>query len=307
MTTNNEKKREVQNYIDGSWREPSGSIKETVHNPATMESLANLSFSSDADLDRAVTAANEAFEDWQSRAVEDRIQPLFELKNLLEDTIDELTETLVTDHGKTQKEARGELRRGIENIEVACGIPTMMQAGALSHAAPGIDESAIRKPLGVFAGITPFNFPAMISLWFLPHAVATGNTFILKPSEQDPLVVNRIMELVDQAGFPDGVVNLVHGGPDIVNEILTHDGIEGVSFVGSSPVARHVYETGAAHGNGFRHRVVRKTTLSSLKALTLHTPPRKQLTPVAPVLANGVSPMMLSLLKKRSMTHSLTT
>jgi len=248
MTTNNEEEQEVQNYIDGSWREPSDSAKETVHNPATMESLANLSFSSDADLDRAVMAANEAFEDWQSRAVEARIQPLFELKNLLEDAIDELTETLVIDHGKTQKEARGELRRGIENLEVACGIPTMMQAGALSHAAPGIDETAIRKPLGVFAGITPFNFPAMISLWFLPHAVATGNTFILKPSEQDPLVINRIMELVDQAGFPDGVINLVHGGPDTVNEILTHDGIEGVSFVGSSPVARHIYETGAAHG-----------------------------------------------------------
>lgn len=239
---------EVQNYVDGTWETPSGSENQRIDNPATGEQLAQLQFSNDGDLDRAVAAANDAFDDWRSRAVEERIQPLFELKQLLEDNLDELTEVLVTDHGKTYDEARGELRRGIENVEVACGIPKMMQGGMLAHAAPDIDETAIREPLGVFAGITPFNFPAMISLWFLPHAVATGNTFILKPSEQDPLVVERIFELVDEAGFPDGVVNLVHGGPDTVNGILGHDGIEGVSFVGSTPVARHVYETGTAHG-----------------------------------------------------------
>jgi malonate-semialdehyde dehydrogenase (acetylating)/methylmalonate-semialdehyde dehydrogenase len=244
----NDTTRTVRNYVDGTWEVPSGSTGQTIHNPATTAQIGRVQFSSDEDLDRAVAAASDAFEEWRSRAVERRIQPLFELKRLLEEHIEELAERLVTDHGKTRDEARGELRRGIENVEVACGIPKMMQAGTLPHAAPGIDESAIREPLGVFAGVTPFNFPAMIPLWFLPHAVATGNTFVLKPSEQDPLVVERIVELVDEAGFPDGVVNLVQGGPDTVNGILAHEGIAGVSFVGSTPVARHIYETGAAHG-----------------------------------------------------------
>jgi malonate-semialdehyde dehydrogenase (acetylating)/methylmalonate-semialdehyde dehydrogenase len=245
MTTDN---NTVRNYVNGTWQVPKGTVEQEIHNPATTETVAYVQFSGESDLDRAVAAANNAFEDWRSRPVEERIQPLFALKSRLEENLEELTEILVTDHGKTRDEARGELRRGIENVEVACGIPKMMQGGALANAAPSIDESAIREPLGTFAGVTPFNFPAMISLWFLPHAVATGNTFVLKPSEQDPLVVERIVELVDQAGFPDGVVNLVHGGPETVNGILAHEGIAGVSFVGSTPVARHVYETGTAHG-----------------------------------------------------------
>lgn len=240
--------REVQNYVDGSWQTPSSADGQPVENPATGEELAYLPFSDDADLDEAVAASNEAFEEWRHTAVEDRIQPLFRLKQLLDENIDELAELLVTEHGKTLDEARGEIRRGIQNVEVACGIPSMMQAGNLPNAAPEIDESAVREPLGTFVGITPFNFPAMISLWFLPHAVATGNSFILKPSEQDPLVTQRIFELVDQAGFPDGVVQLVHGGPDTVNGMLEHDGIEGISFVGSTPIARHIYETAAANG-----------------------------------------------------------
>ena len=239
---------EVQNYVDGSWQTPSGTDGQVVSNPATGEKLAYLHFSDSDDLDAAVSTAEEAFADWRHRAVEERIQPLFRLKELLEKNLDELAELLVTEHGKTLDEARGELRRGIENIEVACGIPTMMQAGNLAHAAPDIDESAVREPLGTFVGITPFNFPAMISLWFLPHAIATGNAFILKPSEQDPLVTQRIFELIDEAGFPDGIVQLVHGGPDTVEDILAHDDIEGISFVGSTPIARHIYETAAANG-----------------------------------------------------------
>jgi len=239
---------EVQNYVDGAWHTPSSDDGHAVVNPATGEELAYLPFSDADDLDAAVAASNAAFEEWRQRAVEDRIQPLFRLKQLLDENIDDLAELLVREHGKTLDEARGEIRRGIQNVEVACGMPKMMQAGNLAHAAPDIDESAVREPLGTFVGITPFNFPAMISLWFLPHAVATGNSFILKPSEQDPLVTQRIFELVDEAGFPDGVVQLVHGGPDTVNAILEHDGIEGVSFVGSTPIARHIYETAAANG-----------------------------------------------------------
>ena len=239
---------EVQNYVDGAWHTPSSTDGQAVTDPGTGEELAYLPFSDEDDLDAAVAAGNAAFEDWRQTAVEKRIQPLFRLKQLLDEHIDELAELLVREHGKTRDEARGEIRRGIQNVEVACGIPKMMQAGTLSHAAPDIDESAVREPLGTFVAITPFNFPAMISLWFLPHAVATGNSFILKPSEQDPLVTQRIFELVDRAGFPDGVVQLVHGGPDTVNNILEHDGIEGVSFVGSTPIARHIYETAAANG-----------------------------------------------------------
>ena len=239
---------EVQNYVDSAWQTPSSANGQAVINPATREELAYLPFSSEDDLDAAVAASNEAFESWRSTAVEERVQPLFRLKQLLDENIEELTELLVMEHGKTRVEARGEIRRGIQNVETACGIPTMMQAGNLPHAAPNIDETAVREPLGTFVGITPFNFPVMISLWFLPHAVATGNSFILKPSEQDPLVTQRIYELVDEAGFPDGVVQLVHGGPDTVNAMLEHDGIEGVSFVGSTPIARHIYETAAEHG-----------------------------------------------------------
>ncbi|SDR03097.1 CoA-acylating methylmalonate-semialdehyde dehydrogenase [Natronobacterium texcoconense] len=239
---------EVRNYVDGEWRRPSGTDERDVVDPATGDRLATVPFSSPADVDRVVEKGDEAFADWSTRPVEERIQPLFELKGLLEDHQEELAEILVRDHGKTLAEARGELRRGIENVEVACGIPSMMQGGTLLNAAPGIDESAVRKPLGVFAAITPFNFPGMIPLWFLPYAVATGNSFVLKPSEQDPLVPQRLFELIDEAGFPDGVVQLVNGGPETVNTLLAHDDVAGVSFVGSTPVAKHVYETAAAHG-----------------------------------------------------------
>ncbi|SDG10239.1 CoA-acylating methylmalonate-semialdehyde dehydrogenase [Halorientalis regularis] len=239
---------DVRNYVGGEWTTPAGSEGQDVVNPATGEPIARVGFSSSGDVDDAVRTGQEAFESWRQRPVEERIQPLFRLKSLLEEHQEELAELLVQEHGKTVAEARGELRRGIENVEVACGIPSLMQAGHVENAAPGIDETAVRQPLGVFAAVTPFNFPGMIPLWFLPYAVATGNAFILKPSEQDPLVPERMFELIDEAGFPDGVVQLVNGGVDTVNAILEHDGIEGVSFVGSTPVARNIYEKGAANG-----------------------------------------------------------
>ncbi len=239
---------DAHNFIGGAWRTPAGSDGQPVRNPATGETIARVAFSDASDIDDAVGHANAAFEDWRDRPVEERIQPMFQLKDLLETHQDELAELLVQEHGKTRGEAEGELRRGIENVEVACGIPSMMQAGTLANAAPDIDESAVRRPVGVFAAITPFNFPGMIPLWFMPYAVATGNAFVLKPSERTPLVAQRIVELVEQTDIPDGIVQLVHGGPDTVNGLLAHPGIDGISFVGSTPVAKHVYETAAAEG-----------------------------------------------------------
>ncbi|XVH33223.1 CoA-acylating methylmalonate-semialdehyde dehydrogenase (plasmid) [Haloferacaceae archaeon DSL9] len=237
----------ARNYIDGEWIDPTGD-EHDLENPATGERIGRVAFSTPAEVDEAVGTAVEAFDEWRKRPVEDRIQPLFRLKQLLEDNQDDLAEIIVQDHGKTIHEARGELRRGIENVEVACGIPSMMQSGTLSNAAPGIDESAVRQPLGVFAAITPFNFPGMIPLWFLPYAVATGNAFILKPSEKCPLVSQRLFELIDEAGFPDGVITLLNGGKETVNALVEHDGIEGISFVGSTPVAKLVYENAAKSG-----------------------------------------------------------
>jgi malonate-semialdehyde dehydrogenase (acetylating)/methylmalonate-semialdehyde dehydrogenase len=238
----------VRNYVGGEWVDPDGTAQGSVVNPATGEEIAQTPFSGRDDVDAAVTAASEAFSEWRHTPVEERIQPLFEFKRLLEDQQEEIAETLVEEHGKTFDEAMGELRRGIENVEVACGIPSMMQAGTLQHAAPDIDEQAVRQPLGVFAAVTPFNFPGMIPLWFLPYAVATGNAFILKPSERTPLTARRIVELVEEAGFPDGLVSLVNGGPDTVNALVEHDHVAGISFVGSTPVAREIYETAAANG-----------------------------------------------------------
>lgn len=239
---------DLQNYINGQWVPSNSDDGQDVVNPTTTEKLAYVPFSTAAEVDEAIAAAHDVFESWRSRPVEERIQPMFELKQLLEAHQDELAELLVQEHGKTLSEARGELRRGIENVEVACGIPKMMQAGTLANAAPNIDESAIRQPLGVFTAITPFNFPGMIPLWFLPYAVATGNAFILKPSEQDPITPQRLFELIDEAGFPDGVVQLINGSTDTVNALLEHEGIAGASFVGSTPVAKHVYETAATTG-----------------------------------------------------------
>ena len=238
---------EARNYVGGEWRAPSADGQDVL-NPATGEPFATVGFSSAGDVDDAVGIAREAFGTWRNRPIEERIQPLFAFKELLEQHQNELAELLVREHGKTLAEARGELRRGIENVETACGMPTLMQAGHVENAAPGIDETAVRKPLGVFAAVTPFNFPGMIPLWFLPYAVAAGNSFVLKPSEQTPLTAQKLFELVDEAGFPDGVVQLVHGSVDTVDAILEHDDVEGISFVGSTPVARTIYEKAAANG-----------------------------------------------------------
>jgi malonate-semialdehyde dehydrogenase (acetylating)/methylmalonate-semialdehyde dehydrogenase len=247
MSTSDLAYGEIQNYLDGEWVAASGD-GQAVENPATNEPIARVGFSTAADVDDAVAAGETAFQSWRETPVEERIQPLFRLKQLLEEHQEEVAELLVQEHGKTLGEARGELRRGIENVEVACGAPSLMQGGTVEHAAPSIDEMGVRQPLGVFAAVTPFNFPGMIPLWFLPYAVATGNAFILKPSEQDPLTARKLFELIDEAGFPDGVVQLVNGSVETVDALVEHEDVQGISFVGSTPVAKAIYEKAAAHG-----------------------------------------------------------
>jgi len=238
----------VPNFINGAWIESTASEWTEVTNPATGEVITRTPLSSAKEVDAAVQAAAAAFPDWRRTPPEDRIQPLFKLKQLLEDHIDELGRIITEENGKTFAEGKAELRRAIENVEVACGIPTMMQGYNLEDVARGIDETMIRQPLGVVAAITPFNFPGMIPFWFLPYAIACGNTFVLKPSERVPLTMRRAYELLEQTGLPKGVVNLVNGGKEVVNALLDHPKVRAISFVGSTPVARHVYARAGANG-----------------------------------------------------------
>jgi malonate-semialdehyde dehydrogenase (acetylating) / methylmalonate-semialdehyde dehydrogenase len=238
----------VPNYVNGAWIESSTTEWSDVTNPATSEVIAKVPLSGANEVGAAIEAAALAFPAWRRTPPEDRIQPLFKLKQLLEAHIDELGRTITEENGKTFAEAKAELRRAIENVEVACGIPMMMQGYNLEDVASGIDETMIRQPLGVVAAITPFNFPGMIPFWFLPYAIACGNTFILKPSERVPLTMRQAFELLEQAGLPKGVVNLVNGGKDAVNALIDHPKVRAISFVGSTPVAKHVYARSGANG-----------------------------------------------------------
>jgi malonate-semialdehyde dehydrogenase (acetylating)/methylmalonate-semialdehyde dehydrogenase len=239
---------ELQNYINGSWRPSSSTQFHDVTNPATAELIGRTPLSTTADVEAAVQAAAAAFPAWRRTPPGERVQYLFKLKNLLEEHLDELARIITLENGKTFGEAKAELRRGIENVEVACGIPMMMQGYNLEDVTPGVDEMQIRQPLGVVAAITPFNFPAMIVYWFLPYAIACGNTFILKPSERVPLSMRRAFELLEQTGLPKGVVNLVNGGREVVDALCDHPQVRAISFVGSTPVAKHVYTRSAAAG-----------------------------------------------------------
>jgi len=238
----------VLNYINGSWVESKSTEWRDVINPATAETIAQTPLTTAVEVNAAVEAASVAFHGWRRTPAEDRIQPLFKLKMLLEDHIDELSRIITMENGKTFAEGKAELRRAIENVEVACGIPMMMQGYNLEDVARGIDEMMIRQPLGVVAAITPFNFPGMIPFWFLPYAIATGNTMILKPSERVPLTMKRVFELLEKTGLPKGVVNLVNGGKDVVDALLDHPKVRAVSFVGSTPIAKYVYARAAANG-----------------------------------------------------------
>ncbi len=240
--------RTIQNYIGGHWIDALATPTAEVRNPASDELLARVPLGGAADVDRAVQAALRAYPAWRATPPVNRVRPLFVLRELFEKHFDDIARVLTLEHGKTLDESRSSVRRAIDNIEVACGIPTLMQGRALEDVATGIDCFTYRQPLGVFAAITPFNFPAMVPLWFLPHAIACGNTFVVKPSERVPLSQMRIFELLHECGLPEGVVNLVHGAKDAVDAILDHPGIAGVSFVGSSPVAHHVYKRAAEAG-----------------------------------------------------------
>ncbi|MEO1592014.1 MAG: CoA-acylating methylmalonate-semialdehyde dehydrogenase [Cyanobacteria bacterium J06632_22] len=239
---------QLKNYINGTWQPATGTESLPIINPATGNRLGQVPLSTHADLDQAAAAAAEAFKTWRRVPPVERIQPLFQLKTLIEQHRDNLARTITQECGKTLKESNGELQRAIENIEVACGIPTMMQGTHAEDIARGIDELMIRQPLGVVGVIAPFNFPAMIPFWFFPYAVACGNTCLIKPSEKVPLTMQKIGELIDQTDLPAGVVNLVHGGKTVVDALLHHPTVRAISFVGSSPVAKYVYSEAAAHG-----------------------------------------------------------
>ena len=238
----------LRNFVDGGWHKVSTGEALQVLNPASTAVLAEVPLSPAAEVGNAVDAATKAFGLWRRTPVGERIQPLFKLKALLEANLDRIARTITDECGKTYSEAVAELRRAIENVEVACGIPALMQGRNNEDIAAGIDEHMIRQPLGVVAAITPFNFPGMIPFWFLPYAVATGNCFILKPSERVPITSVRIFELLESAGFPQGVLQLVHGGRDTVNAILDHPGIRAISFVGATATARYIYSRAAATG-----------------------------------------------------------
>jgi len=238
----------LQNFIDGTWRPSSADVALNVINPASAAVLAEVPLSPAADVRQAVEAAQRAFVQWRRTPVGDRIQPLFKLKALLEQHREELSLCITDECGKTLAESKGEIQRAIENVETACGMPTMMQGTNCEDIATGIDEHMIRQPLGVVAAITPFNFPGMIPFWFLPYAVAAGNCFILKPSERVPITSQKVFGLIQAAGFPAGVVQLVNGGRDTVNAILDHPGIRAISFVGSTATARYIYSRAAANG-----------------------------------------------------------
>jgi malonate-semialdehyde dehydrogenase (acetylating)/methylmalonate-semialdehyde dehydrogenase len=238
----------LRNFIDGRWEAATGTETIPVHNPATGEVLTSAPLSGGADVEKAVRAAAQALPAWRRTPPGDRIQPLFKLKALLDQHFGELARVVTNECGKTLGESEGELRRGIENVEVATGIPSLMMGSNLEDIASGIDELMIRQPVGVVGIITPFNFPGMIPLWFLPYAVACGNTVVLKPSEKTPMTMARMVELVEAAGFPAGVVNLVHGGKEAVDALLDHPEVRAISFVGSTPVARYIYSRAAERG-----------------------------------------------------------
>lgn len=242
------KSGQLLNYVDGQWVRSAASNYLDVTNPATAQALTTVPMSPGAEVETAVAKAAAAFVEWRRTPSGERIQPLFRLKTLLEQHRDEIARIITNECGKTYGESVAEVQRGIENVEVACGIPMLMQGTNNEDIAQGIDEHMIRQPLGVVAAITPFNFPAMIPLWFLPYAVATGNCFILKPSEKVPMSSQKLFELIEKAGFPAGVLQLVNGGKETVDALLDHPSVRAVSFVGSTAVAKYIYSRAAANG-----------------------------------------------------------
>ncbi|MER2090699.1 CoA-acylating methylmalonate-semialdehyde dehydrogenase [Sporosarcina sp. JAI121] len=248
MTVTEVKKKTLSNFINGQWVKSTTDKYEEVPNPATGEILAEVPISTLEDLDIAVEAAKTAFAKWKKVAVPQRSRILFKYQQLLIENWEALARIITIENGKNYAEAYGEVQRGIECVEFAAGAPTLMMGHQLPDIATNIESGMYRYPIGVIGGITPFNFPMMVPCWMFPLAIASGNTFILKPSERTPLLANRLAELLHEAGLPDGVFNVVHGAHDVVNGILNHPDIPAVSFVGSQPVAEYVYKTGTSNG-----------------------------------------------------------
>ena len=238
----------IANLIGSQWRSPDVAKSLPIYNPATGEVIGQVPMSGAKEVDAAVQAAVAAYKSWSRTAVMERVRLMFRYKALLEDHFEDLAAIITRHHGKTLDESRGEVRRGIEVVDFACGAPTLLQGRTLRDVSGGVDQDLYRYPVGVCAGIPPFNFPVMIPLWMFPLAVVAGNTFVLKPSERTPLGAARLAEIFLEAGFPEGVLNVVHGGSEAVDALLVHPDVNAISFVGSAPVARHVYATAAAHG-----------------------------------------------------------
>ncbi|MDQ0268268.1 CoA-acylating methylmalonate-semialdehyde dehydrogenase [Cytobacillus purgationiresistens] len=248
MTIIKEDTAVLQNYINGAWVDAKSTETLEVPNPATGETLVKVPISSKEDVDLAVKAAKEAFKTWKNTPVPKRARILYKYHYLLTENHEKLAKLIVEENGKAYKEAYGEVQRGIECVEFAAGAPTLMMGETLSNIAEEIDSQMFRYPHGVVAGITPFNFPMMVALWMFPLAIACGNTFVLKPSERTPILSNELVELFAQAGAPKGVLNVVHGAHDVVNGLLDHEDVKAISFVGSQPVAKYVYERAAGKG-----------------------------------------------------------
>jgi malonate-semialdehyde dehydrogenase (acetylating) / methylmalonate-semialdehyde dehydrogenase len=238
----------LENYVDGTWQRPEGVDLLEVPDPSTGALLARVPRSGATEVARAVAAARRSFPAWRDVPVAERARRVLDLRARLEAHAEELARSVVRENGKTVDEARGSVRRGIEAVEFAASAPTTMQGSFLEDVSPGVDTTLIRQPIGVVAGITPFNFPVMIPLWMAPLALVCGNTFVLKPSERVPLSAALVSRLVGEAGFPPGTFNLVHGDAAAVDALLVHPEVDAISFVGSAPTARHVYATAASHG-----------------------------------------------------------
>ena len=244
LTLTQTKVEVLKNYIGGKWVEANTEETEPVYNPATGEVIAHVPVSTKEDVDLAVDTARKAFEEWKKVPVPRRARILFKFQQLLVDNWEELARTITLENGKNYTEAYGEVQRGIENVEFAAGAPTLMMGEQLAEIATDLESGVYRYPIGVVGGITPFNFPMMVPCWMFPMAIVTGNTFVLKPSERTPLLANRLAELLEDAGLPPGVFNIVHGSRDVVNGILDHPDVPVISFVGSQPVAEYVYKRG---------------------------------------------------------------
>ena len=239
---------QIPHLINGQKVVSTSGRTSPVYNPATGEQTGELGLASVEEVDSAVAAAATAFEEWRGFSIAKRTKIMFSFRNLVEQNAEEIAKRLTAEHGKVLSDAMGEVARGLENIEYACGIAELLKGSYNENASTGVDVYTVRQPLGVVAGITPFNFPAMVPLWTIPNAIACGNTYVLKPSEKDPSAPMFIAELFNEAGLPDGVLNVVHGDKLAVDRLLEHPDVKAASFVGSTPIAKYVYETGTANG-----------------------------------------------------------